>query len=123
MLISNAAGQCIGYDPATGQGINEIPEAQIVYLKGVQSPMYQLPLQEAEKLYNVTVSGQTIAREVSTNLVMVRPGYVVGFEDIRLQPDQTLEMSLSGDGKQLVFEEGQTAHTPNVFMGIDDVGQ
>jgi len=40
-----------------------------------------------------------------------------------LQPDQILEMSLSGDGKQLVFEEGQTAHTPNVFMGIDDVGQ
>ncbi|MBU0703526.1 MAG: hypothetical protein KKC18_06625, partial [Chloroflexi bacterium] len=121
MLITNAAGQRIGYDPVTRQVVDEIPDAQIVYLRGVQSPMYRLPLQEADELYDVTVSGRAIAGEVSTNLVMIGPGYVVGFEDIRLQPDQTLIMSLSADGRQLIFEEGQTAQAPKAFMGIDDI--
>ena len=121
MLITNATGQRIGYDPASGQMVNEIPDAQIIPLKGTARSMYRLPLQEGAKLYDVTVSGQTIAREVSTNLVMIGPGYVVGFEDIRLQPAQVLEMSLSADGRQLIFEEGQTHHAPQVFMGIDDI--
>jgi len=121
MLITNAEGQRIGYDPATSQRVNEIPDGQVIPLRGVPGPMYRLPLQEADQLYNVTVSGQTIDREVSTKLVMVGPGYVVGFEDILLQPGQNLFMSLSGDGRQLIFEEGQAAPAPQVFMAIDDV--
>ncbi len=83
--------------------------------------LYRLPLQETGELYDVTVSGQALAREVSTNLVMVGPGYVVGFEGIQLHPGQSLKMSLSGDGRQLIFEEEQTAYAPQVFMGIDDI--
>jgi hypothetical protein len=120
MLITNAAGQRIGYDPATGQRVNEIPGAHVVYLKGVSSPMYRLPIQQADQLYQVTVSGQNIATDVSTNLVMVGPGYVVGFENIRLQPGQNLSMSLSADGRHLLFEEGQTAPAPEMFMGVDE---
>ncbi len=121
LLITNAAGQRIGYDPITARMVNEVTDAQVINLRGAAGPIYRLPLQEAGEWYDVTVSGQTIAREVSTNLVMVGPGYVVGFEDIRLQPKQTLEMSLSADGRQLIFEEGQATRAPKIFSGIDGV--
>jgi hypothetical protein len=121
MLITDAGGQRVGYDSVTDQVVNEIPDAQIVYLKGVRLPIYRLPIQEADRLYHVAVSGRAIAREVSTDLVMVGPGYVVGFEGIRLQPDQCLHMSLSADGRQLTFDEGQTARAPHVFMEVDEV--
>ncbi len=121
MLISDVQGRHVGYDPATGQMVNEIPDAHIVYLKGVQSPVVRLPLQEPDELYDVTVSGQTIAKAVSTDLVMVGPGYVVGFDGIQLHPDQALEMSLSADGRQLLFAEGQTAQPPRTFTSMDDV--
>ena len=121
MLITDAEGQRFGYDPVSGQMVDEIPGAQIIYLRGAQGHIYRLPLQEADELYDVTVSGLALAREVSTNLVMIGPGYVVGFEGIRLQPEQILRMSLSADGRQLIFEEGQSARAPQVFVGIDDV--
>ncbi len=121
MLITNTRGQRIGYDVAAGQMLNEIPDAQVVYLKGVSSPMYVLPLQEADKLYDVTVSGQTLAEAVDTNLVMVGPGYVVGFEHIQLEPDQDLLMSISSDGTQLTFKEGQTAPAPQAFIANDSI--
>ncbi len=121
MLITDAAGQSLGYDPVAGQMVDEIPGAQIIPLRGAQGHIYRLPLQEAGKMYNVTVSGQALTGEVSTNLVMVGPGYVVGFEDIQLHPDQVLRMSLSADGRQLLFEEGQAAPAPQVFMAIDDI--
>jgi hypothetical protein len=118
-LITNARGQRIGYDPATGQVVNEIPDAHVVYLRGVHGPKYWIPLGEADEVYRATVSGANISAQVETDLVMVGPGYVVGFEDIPLQPSQTLMMSMSADGRQLVFEEGQTAPSPQVFQAID----
>jgi hypothetical protein len=72
VLITNARGQRTGYDPATGQMVNEIPDA-----------------------------------------------HVVGFEGIHLQPSQTLRMSMSADGRQLVFDEGQATPSPQVFQAID----
>jgi hypothetical protein len=119
VLITNARGQRIGYDPATGQMVNEIPDAHVVYLRGVHGPKYWIPLGEAGEVYSVAVSGANISAQVETDLVMVGPGYVVGFEDIQLQPSQTLRVSMSADGRQLVFEEGQTAPSPQVFQAID----
>jgi hypothetical protein len=123
MLITNTRGQRIGYDAATGQMLNEIPDAHVVYLKGVSSPKYVLPMQEADKLYDITVSGQTIAEAVDTNLVVVGPGYVAGFEHIQLDPDQDLRMSIRSDGTRLTFKEGQTAPAPQAFIANDAVGQ
>jgi hypothetical protein len=118
VLITNAQGQRIGYDPATGQMVNEIPDAHVVYLRGVHAK-YWIPLREASEVYEVTVSGANISEPVDTDLVMVGPGYVVGFEGIPLQPSQTLRMSMSADGRQLVFDEGQAAPSPQVFQAID----
>jgi len=118
VLITNAQGQRIGYDPATGQMVNEIPDAHVVYLRGVHGK-YWIPLREASEVYHVTVSGANISAQVETDLVMVGPGYVVGFEGIQLQPSQTLRMSMSADGRQLVFDEGQTTPSPQVFQAID----
>lgn len=115
MMITNAAGQRFGYDPVSGRMVNEIPDAHVIPLRGSQSRIYRVPLQEPHELYTVTVSGQAIAGEVRTALVMVGPGYVVGFEDMHLQPGQVLEMSLSADGEQLTFEGGQTDPMPRVF--------
>jgi len=119
LLITNARGQRIGYDPATGQVINDIPDAHIIYLRGVRGPKYWIPLGETGEVYDITVSGARISEQVDTDIVMVGPGYVVGFEDIQLQPSQSLRMSLSADGRHLLFEEGQTAREPRVFQAID----
>jgi hypothetical protein len=118
LLITNARGQRIGYDPATRQMVNEIPDAHVVYLRGVHVK-YWIPLGEAGEVYSVTVSGANISAQVETDLVMVGPGYVVGFEGIQLQPSQTLRMSMSADGRQLVFDEGQATPSPQVFQAID----
>jgi hypothetical protein len=121
LLVTNTQGQRIGYDPLTGQMVNEIPAAHVVYLRGVRGPKYWIPLGEAGEVYGVTVSGGNISEQHDTDLVMVGPGYVVGFEDMQLQPGQTLRMSMSADGRQLVFEEGQAVPAPNVFQAIDEV--
>jgi hypothetical protein len=118
VLIANARGQRIGNDPATGQMVNEIPDAHIVYLRGVHAK-YWIPLGEASEVYEVTVSGANISAQVDTDLVMVGPGYIVGFEDIQLQPSHSLRMSMSADGRQLVFDEGQAAPSPQMFQAID----
>ena len=119
LLITNSRGQRIGYDPATGQMVNEIPGAHVVYLRGVSGPKYWIPLGEAGETYGVTVSGENISAQVNTDLVMVGPGYVVGFEDIPLRQSQSLRMSLSADGRELAFEEGQLEKAPRMFQAID----
>jgi hypothetical protein len=121
LLITNSRGQRIGYDPATGQMVNEIPDAHVVYLRGVSGPKYWIPLGEVDGPYRVTVSGENISAQVDTDLVMVGPGYVVGFEDIPLRPSQALRMSLSADGRELAFEEGQLEQAPKMFQAIDGV--
>jgi hypothetical protein len=121
LLITNSRGQRIGYDPATGQMVNEIPDAHVVYLRGVSGPKYWIPLGEAGETYGVTVSGENISAQVNTDLVMVGPGYVVGFEDIPLQPSQALRMSLSADGRELAFEEGQLERAPKPFQAINGI--
>ena len=118
VLIINARGQRIGYDPATEQMVNEIPDAHVVYLRGARNK-YWIPLGEAGEVYRVTVSGANISAQVETDLVMVGPGYVVGFEGIPLQPSQTLRMSMSADGRQLTFDEGQLEQSPKLFQAID----
>lgn len=88
-------------------------------VSGAYTAKYWIPLGKASEVYSVAVSGTNISAQVETDLVMVEPGYVVGFEDIQLQPSHSLRMSLSADGKQLVFEEGQAAPSPQVFQAID----
>lgn len=115
LLITNAAGQRLGYDGESDRMVNEVPGAQVVYVKGGQGPRYRLPVQGADQWYRVVVSGQSAKDKEATDLVMVGPGFVVGFESLQLQPNQRFQMSLSSDGQQLIYEPGQTGPVPKVF--------
>ena len=117
LLVTDAEGRRVGYDPATGQMVNEIPGARIVRLRGA-SPRYKLPVPEGDAPYRVVVSGQSLAQEVDTNLVMVGPGYVSGFEHIQLEQGKDLRMSMSPDGRQLTFDKGQSVREPEVFTAF-----
>ena len=95
MLITDPNGKQIGYDSKARVEINQIPGAQAVYQDGGfgvnSSPEYVLPYDpKAKNPYRVTVSGKSMRREVDAELVISAPGFVVGFEDILLDPDEEL---------------------------------
>jgi len=123
ILISNPEGKRIGFDSARGQFVNEVPEAEIVPAMGGlgkdMPPLYRFPYRKSAKPFTITVSGKTLKHEVDADLEMEGPGFVVGFEDILLDPGESLTMTISPDGRQLSFTASQDGQTPNIFIALE----
>jgi hypothetical protein len=125
LLITDPNGKEIGYDEATKSEVNQIPEAEIVYKDDEAdfeySPDYVLPYDEkAETPYQITISGKDIEQEGNSDLQISAPGFVVGFEDISLDPNEDLTVSVSPDGKTLSFTASADGETPTIFVTTED---
>ena len=121
-LITDPNGKHIGFDFAKNRTINEIPEADVVTLEGGMGknipPQYRLPHLSSSKPYSITVGSKSQA-EVDADLDMEGPGFVVGFEDILLDPGETLTMSISPNGRELSFTASADGETPTVFITVE----
>jgi len=121
-LITDPNGKRIGFDFAKNKTVNEIPEADVVTLEGGLGknipPQYRLPHMSSAKPYSITVGSKSQA-EVDADLDMEGPGFVVGFENILLDPGENLTMSISPNGRELAFTASADGETPTVFITVE----
>ena len=124
-LVTDPNGKRIGYDFAHNIFVNEIADADIVpYTGGLNLNMpaqYYLPNIHATKPYNITIGGKSINHEIDADMEMTGPGFLVGFEDILVDPGESLAMSISPNGRELSFTASADGETPKLFiaMGAD----
>jgi hypothetical protein len=121
-MITDPNGKHIGYDFAKNRFVNEIPEADVIPVTGGLGKnvpaQYNLPRLQATKPYAITVGGKGIDHEVDADMEMTGPGFLVGFEDLLVDPGETLTMTISPNGRELSFTASADGETPSVFITI-----
>lgn len=120
ILITDGAGRRLGFDPQKNQTLNEIPGGQELGSAGGLGldtpPTYKVPYQRSGKPFTINVSGKSLKREVDADMEIDGPGFVVGFENIMVDPGESLSMTVSPDGRQLSFTASQDGETPAIFI-------
>lgn len=124
-MITDPNGKQIGYDGKKKSEVNQISGAEIVYNDGGldlnYSPAYVLPYNAtAKKPYQVFISGKDLKQEVNADLEIAAPGFVVGLEDVLLDPKEELMVSISPDGGTITFTASADSETPTIFMTTED---
>ncbi len=121
-LITDPNGKRIGYDFAKSRFVSEIPDADVIpNMGGLGKNVpaeYRLPRIASSKPYTIIVGGKSINQEVDADLDMEGPGFVVGFEDILVDPGENLAMTISPNGRELSFTASQDGETPSIFITI-----
>ena len=121
MLVTDN-GRKIGYDPRTNRSYNEIPDAisdLIVGGLGYDLPHFTFPYSENGYPYKIVFSGKYLTSKSVMDFVFAGPGFTVGLNDIRLDPDETLTAEISRDGEQITFTASADGETPEVFFAFD----
>lgn len=123
LLITDGNGKRIGYDAAKKATVNEIPGAIQNLIAGDgdedNAPEYVLPVNAASKKpYKITVGGTD--SEETDDVQIVGSGFVAGFSDISIDKGETLNMTVSADGRELSFTASADGETPSIYITTDD---
>jgi hypothetical protein len=123
ILITDGNGKRIGYDATKRNSVNEIPGALVNLIAGNgeedNAPEYLLPVNPASKKpYKITVGGTD--SEETADLQVYGSGFVVGFSDISVDKGETLNMTVSPDGRELSFTASADGETPGLYITTDD---
>jgi hypothetical protein len=123
ILITDGSGKRVGYDAAKKNSVNEIPGALVNLIAGNgeedNAPEYLLPVNPANKKpYKITVGGTD--SEETADLQIYGSGFVVGFSDISVDKGETLNMTVSADGRELSFTASADGETPGLYIATDD---
>jgi hypothetical protein len=123
ILITDGNGKRTGYDIAKKNSVNEIPGALVNLIAGNgeedNAPEYLLPLNPANKKpYKITVGGTD--SEETADLQVYGSGFVVGFSDISVDKGESLNMTVSPDGRELSFTASADGETPGLYITTDD---
>jgi hypothetical protein len=123
LLVTSGDGKRIGYDPAKKQTVNEIGGAKMIDLAtGADDdlpPVLHLPYQPKNKPYTVTLSGKSLKKESRPDLIYSGPGFSVGFDGVRLDPNETLVFQISPDGKKISFTASADGETPEMYFSVN----
>jgi hypothetical protein len=123
LLITDPTGKQIGFNG--NAEINQIPGAEIIYNDGGldldYSPSYALPyLPTAQNHYEVEISGKGLDNEVNADLEISAPGFVVGLENVLLDPNEQLMVSVAPDGETITFTASADGETPTIYVTTSD---
>ncbi len=123
LLIADPSGKRIGYDAAKKLSLNEIPGAIENLIAGDgeedNAPEYILPVNSSgKKPYKITLGGTD--SEETADLQIYGAGFVVGFGDVSVDKGETLNMTVSPDGRELSFTASADGETPAVYITTDD---
>ena len=122
MLVIDGDGKRIGYDSKTDRFYNEIDGADAHLLIGgfgIDLPQYFVPYEETGEPYTIVFSGKNLDQESYLDFVFSAPGFTVGFDEIRLDPNETLTATISHDGQEISFTASADGETPEVFYSFD----
>ena len=125
LLITDPNGKQIGYDAKKKAEVNQIPDAQIIYDDGGldlnYSPDYVLPYDAAaKKAYQLLLSGKDLREETKADLSVSGPGFVVGLDDVLLDPKEELVVTISPDGETLTFTASADGKTPSIYVTTEN---
>jgi hypothetical protein len=123
LFITDGRGRRIGYNPFDDRFYNEIPDGNPQLLKGgfgIDLPHFTFPYEDTGEPYKIVFSGENLEQESTMDFVFAAPGFVVGFNDLRLDPDEILEATISFDGEEITFSGSADGETPEVFYAFDD---
>jgi hypothetical protein len=116
-------GKRLGFDPRSNRYLNEIADGNptlIVGGFGEDLQHFTLPYFESdEKPYTIIFSGRNLDEESSLDFVFSAPGFTVGFDNIRLDPDETLTAEVSHNGEVITFTASTDSETPEVYFAFD----
>jgi hypothetical protein len=118
-------GKRIGFDPRNNRYYNdddEIKDGNSTLLVGGFSEDLQhftMPYQESDEPYKIIFSGRNLDEESNLDFVFSAPGFTVGFDGIRLDPDETLTAEVSHNGEVITFTASADAETPEVYFAFD----
>lgn len=122
MLVTDGDGNRLGYDPKTNRFYDEINGGEAHLLIGgfgADLPQYFVPYEETDEPYTIVFSGKNLDRESYLDFVFSAPGFTVGFDEIRLDPNETLTATISHDGQEISFTASADGETPEVFYSFD----
>ncbi len=118
LLITDGGGKRLGHNFSEDKFVNEIPGA-VARPGRNRFSSYRLPFSKPEQLYTINVSGNSLAGEVKASLIMVGPGFTVGFDGILLDPREKLTTKIRSDGRLLSFTASQDEETPMLSFAVD----
>lgn len=124
-LITDPSGKRIGYDAAKNAEVNEVASGRIAYIDGGLDanlpPEYTLPFHpDAKKPYSVMISGKGLKKEVDASLEIAGPGFVVGLDEIMLDPNENLSISIAPTFESITFTASADGETPSLYFTTDD---
>ncbi|MGI8494187.1 MAG: hypothetical protein ACR2L1_02590, partial [Pyrinomonadaceae bacterium] len=86
---------------------------------GKNIPHYFIPANTSGGAYKVTFSGKEIKEKSNTDFVYSAPGFTVGFENIELDPNETLAATITPDGETITFTSSADGETPGIYFAFD----
>lgn len=120
MLVTSGDGKRVGYDWTKKQTVNEISGASLNNISTNSDddlpPIINLPYQPTAKPYTVTLSGKTLTKESVSDLMFTGPGFSIGFDEIQLDPNETLTFQISPDGSKISFTASADGETPELYF-------
>lgn len=123
MLITDASGKRVGFDFKNRKFVDEISGSNVIFEKGGLGknipPQINLPLSNSSKPYTIALSGKSLKRGVAADVDIEGPGFVVGFNDINLDPGESLTMTATPDGREISFTASNDGQTPDIFITIE----
>lgn len=122
LLITTADGKNLGYDPDDARFYEDIEGAEadlIVGGRGKDLPHYKIPVLGESGSYTVTFSGKHLREESETDFIYSAPNLTIGFNNVRLDPQETLTATISPDGKEISFTASDDGETPEIYFAFD----
>ncbi len=116
-------GKRLGFDPQSNRYFDEIEDGNPTLLVGgfgEDLQHFTLPYFESdEQPYTIVFSGRNLDDESNLDFVFSAPGFTVGFDNIRLDPNETLTAEISHNGEVITFTASSDAETPEVYFAFD----
>lgn len=123
MVIDNE--KKIGFDPDDGKEYDQVEDGidtDILGGLGHEIPHILIPYYTDGDDYIIKFSGKNLDpnQESRMDFVFSAPNFTVGFDDIRLDKNETLTATVSRDGEHISFEtSAKDAETPIVYYAFD----
>jgi hypothetical protein len=116
-------GKRLGFDPQNNRYFDEIEDGNPTLLVGgfgEDLQHFTLPyLEDEEQPYTIVFSGRNLDNESNLDFVFSAPGFTVGFDNIRLDQNETLTAEISHNGEVITFTASSDAETPEVYFAFD----
>lgn len=129
LLITDANGNSVGYDPVTGERVNEIEGAIDQPLAGglgIDVPIYYIPAPEGDaslEQYDIQISvdpaDPALDGPVDTDFYMVGMGAVNAIENLSVDVGDDVGGSVQADGLALSFEASGQTEEPVMMIAYD----